>query len=327
MIRKKGKMELAEWLAAPFVVGIKAAPISYNVVSDAKQSANADIIVEQSQSLKKPEEVTFSQPPTNVPSSVHEKGYLLNEVQQEEQEQANSPTALATNLTDSQHSSCENPSSDVLFELQAENIKYLETCLKAAQEEMKNEKVRRYERKLSDTTDGSTKIKELKDRLKEKNEKIAELEAMTDDIIESEQAFLHTFENGHYRNDIRVTVYELLSMGVGSKKVSKIIRTVLERVAKMKVDRLPKSSIIKYMATEQGMLAKHRAYDAIDTSEDAITLHTDGTSKKGQHFLTYLASTSSGTYALSLDDIHSETSDVMVTQAEEALKGLTNLLL
>ncbi|XP_072048132.1 uncharacterized protein [Amphiura filiformis] len=144
--------------------------------------------------------------------------------------------------------------------------------------------------------------------------------------MENDHVEISTFENGRYTDDIRVTVYELLSMGVGSKKVSEIIRTVLERVAKMKVTRLPKPTIIKYMATEQGMLAKRAAQHAIETSSDPITLHTDGTSKHHNHYLTYLASTSSGTVAMGLHDIHSETADEMVKQAEEALVRLTDLL-
>ena len=135
--------------------------------------------------------------------------------------------------------------------------------------------------------------------------------------MESEEETIKTFENGRYSDDVRVTVYELLSMGVGSKKVSQIIRTVLERVGKMSVNRLPKPTIIKYMATEQGMLAKRAAQQAIEDSADSVTLHVDGTSKKRKHFITYLASTctSSGTVAMGLDDIHSETVDEVERKA------------
>ena len=83
------------------------------------------------------------------------------------------------------------------------------------------------------------------------------------------------------------------------------------------------------MATEQGMLAKIAAQHAMETSSDTITLHTVGTSKKDKHYLTYLvstSSTSSGTVAMGLQDIHSETADEMVKQAEEALVRLTDLL-
>ena len=68
------------------------------------------------------------------------------------------------------------------------------------------------------------------------------------------------------------------------------------------------------MATEQGMLAKQAAQNAIENSDDPVMLQVDGTSKKHKHFLTYCASTSSGTYTMGLHDISTETSDEMVKQ-------------
>ena len=134
-------------------------------------------------------------------------------------------------------------------------------------------------------------MKHLKEQIKGKNKHIAELENKVEEFMEFEEKTIKAFENGHYSNDIRLTVYELLSMGVGSKKVSNIICTVLERVGKMKVNRPLKPTIIKYMAIEQGMLAKQAAQQAIDSSSASVTLHVhvDGTSKKHHHFISYLS--------------------------------------
>ena len=68
-------------------------------------------------------------------------------------------------------------------------------------------------------------------------------------------------------------------MGVESQKVSDIIQIVLETVGKMKITRLRKPTIIKYMATEQGVLANRAAQYAMETSSDPFTLHTNGTSR------------------------------------------------
>ena len=189
-----------------------------------------------------------------------------------------------------------------------------------------NQKIRRLESKVADCQEGSEKIKNLQKQDRGKNKEIAFLENEVEEIMEKEEEAIQTFENGRYTDDVRVAVYELLGMGVGANKVSKIIRTVLECVGKMNVNRLPKATVIKYMATEQGMLAKGAAQKAIEDSTDDITLHVDGTSKKRKHFISYLASTSSGTFAMGLDDIHSETSEEVLRKAEESLNGLTELL-
>ena len=187
------------------------------------------------------------------------------------------------------------------------------------------DKLRRLDKKISDCKEGSQKIKDLQKEIRQKNKTLSEMEQIVDEIMEKEEQVISTFENGRYNNDIRLTVYELLSMGVGSKKVADIMRTVLQRVGKLKVGRLPKPTIVKYMATEQGLLAKQAAFDSIRNSEH-VTLHLDGTTKKRKHFITYLSTTSSGTVAMGLDDIYSETAEELLQKTEECLEGLTQIL-
>ena len=93
----------------------------------------------------------------------------------------------------------------------------------------------------------------------------------------------------------------------------------------MEVKRLPKPVIIRYMATEQGMLAKYAAHQAIMKSVDPITSHTDGTKKKAKHFITHLTTTDFGTVGLSLDEVLTETSDELVKTLDEALQEITRL--
>ena len=53
------------------------------------------------------------------------------------------------------------------------------------------------------------------------------------------------YENGKYNDDIRMVYEDLLSMGLSSQNVEKCVRLVLEKLAKVKVRRLPKVTFTK----------------------------------------------------------------------------------
>ena len=83
---------------------------------------------------------------------------------------------------------------------------------------------------------------------------------------------IQTYEDGAYTSDIRCVCHELISLGVGSKKVSDIICLVLKRVAGLDCGKLPKPTCIRYMAFEQALLSKHVAKEAMSSSSDPSTL-------------------------------------------------------
>lgn len=64
------------------------------------------------------------------------------------------------------------------------------------------------------------------------NEKIDEL--MSDKTVK-------TFQGGKYNDNIREIYAALLSMNGGVKNVEKVIKIVLEKMANLQVDRLPKN--------------------------------------------------------------------------------------
>lgn len=84
---------------------------------------------------------------------------------------------------------------------------------------------------------------------------------------------MSSFENEENTSDIRLTCYELLARGVSSRNVSDIIRIVLKDVAKMKACRLPKPTLIRYLAVEQAMLNKETARYKMATSDNLLMLH------------------------------------------------------
>jgi hypothetical protein len=72
-------------------------------------------------------------------------------------------------------------------------------------------------------------------------------------------------------------------MNVGVKNVEKIVQTVLEKMASIKVDRLPKKTFSETMLIEAKILAQLQATEAmLDGSNN--TLHTDGTKRGGREF-------------------------------------------
>ena len=73
---------------------------------------------------------------------------------------------------------------------------------------------------------------------------------------------------------------------------------MLLKVAGIKVGDLPKSSTLSNVLTEMKCLAYEQLSDEL-SAEDNITLHSDGTSKFGQHFESYQLSTENSMYSLS----------------------------
>ena len=112
------------------------------------------------------------------------------------------------------------------------------------------------------------------------------------------------FEKGKYKYVIRMVYEDILMMGVSTRNVEKVIRLVLEKVAGIKVDRLPSECFARYMLVEARGLAQYQiAFELVGNCSD-MTLHSDGTSKKGRSYLTFGGKTNDGRlYVLGLREV------------------------
>ena len=98
---------------------------------------------------------------------------------------------------------------------------------------------------------------------------------------------LNLYENGKYNDDIRKVHEDVLSMGLSSRNIEKCVRFVLEKLAKVKVGRLPKVTFAKNMFLEARCLAQIHVASVLSENQGNLTLHSDGTSKHGRSYTTY----------------------------------------
>ena len=117
-----------------------------------------------------------------------------------------------------------------------------------------------------------------------------------------------------YNDSVRQCCMELMSFNVGMKQVETVIKSVLTN---LEVAELPKLSTLASMLPEMKTLAYHQLGEELTKSSN-LTLHSDGTSKFGQHYGGFQVSTSLGSYSLGLTDILTGSADV----ALQTLKGI-----
>ena len=110
---------------------------------------------------------------------------------------------------------------------------------------------------------------------------------------------IRTKKGQKFVDGVRQCCLELLAMNVATNQVEPVIRSVLLNIASVEVGELPKSSTLCGMLVEM----KSIAYDQISeqiSSQDNVTLHSDGTSKFGEHYGSYQISTEDSSYSLGL---------------------------
>ena len=106
---------------------------------------------------------------------------------------------------------------------------------------------------------------------------------------------------------------ELLGMNVGISNVQPIIRCVLQHIASLEVEELPCTATLVHMLTEMKVLAYQQLSEELSKQEN-LTLHSDGTSKFGQHYYLFLISTRHSVYTLGLAEmLTGSTTQVMHT--------------
>ena len=89
---------------------------------------------------------------------------------------------------------------------------------------------------------------------------------------------------------------ELLSMNVATNQVEPVIRSVLRNISSVEVSALPKASTLSGMLAEMKCLAYQQISDEVGDYEN-VTLHSDNTSKFGEHCGSYQISTEKSVYS------------------------------
>ena len=89
---------------------------------------------------------------------------------------------------------------------------------------------------------------------------------------------LSFFKNNRYCDKIRMVYENILYMGLSTWNVQKVIKIVLEKLAGVECDRLPKSTFSKYMLIEAHGLAQLQIASELADCEDDLVLQSDGTS-------------------------------------------------
>ena len=100
-----------------------------------------------------------------------------------------------------------------------------------------------------------------------------------------------------YNDNVRQCCMELMSFNVGMKQVEPVIKSVLHNLTNLEVAELPKLFTLASMLPEMKTLAYHQLGEELTKSSN-LTLHSDGTSKFGQHYGGFQVSTSLGSYSL-----------------------------
>ena len=110
----------------------------------------------------------------------------------------------------------------------------------------------------------------------------------------------------------------MLSLNVGIRQVEPVIRSVLKNIAGYEVDKLPQRGTLVRMYAEMKGLACQQVAEELSKQEN-LTLHSDGTSKFGQHYGSFQISVTGSAYTLGL-------SEMLTGSAEKTLDTLKQIL-
>lgn len=131
----------------------------------------------------------------------------------------------------------------------------------------------------------------------------SERDHLADRLHQLESKKLSTKEHQQkYLDNVRQCCIELLSLNVGVKQIEPVIKSVLCNIAAMDVDTLPAPSTLTNMLVEMKGIACQQLGEIL-SQEENVTLHSDGTSKYGMHFMGFQMSTESSAYSLGLSEM------------------------
>ena len=167
------------------------------------------------------------------------------------------------------------------------------------------------------------KVKELEIVNKDLQNEIYILKIQNEELSSSKSTDFKstpkTFSGGKFTDPVRQCCIELLQLNVGVKNVEPIIHSVLHNLVGIEVDRLPKYSTMIGMLSEMKVLAYQQLSEELVDSE-FTTLHSDGTTKYGQHYGSFQVTTDdSSSYTLGLMDMVSGSSKCTLDRLKSIL--------
>ena len=180
------------------------------------------------------------------------------------------------------------------------------------------------EKKLDgNPTDESDILKDMKEKVAYLEDKNCTLKDEIDELLNRD--YVQTFQNGRYTKEVRQVYYELLSMNVGVRNCEKVVRTVLEKLGKRGIDRLPTKSVASMMMVESRLLAQIQTTEAM-LSGDRNALHLDGTKLRFEELGSFQVVTESGSYSMSVEDMLSGEGECYYDTFRDVLTEMAGLI-
>ena len=172
----------------------------------------------------------------------------------------------------------------------------------------------------------STVIVEKDQQIRDLENKNMELEERIEDFINNK---VKLFYKNTYKKEIREVYQDIMTLVGGANNVEKIVREVLEKIAGLEVDRLPKATFAKYMYWEaRGLAQIQLAQELLSSNEqekvdENLTLHSDGTTKYGYFYGTFDVTTAAGeSRILGLREMHEGSASTQLETLKEVLADI-----
>ena len=124
-----------------------------------------------------------------------------------------------------------------------------------------------------------------------------------------------------YLDSVRQCCMELMSFNVSTQNVEKVIRSVLQHIAGMNVENLPKPSTLIQMTSEMKGLACQQLAEQLTRTKE-LTLHNDGTLKFGQRYGGFQVSLPDSSYSLGLCEMLTGSADLTLKSLQMILADI-----
>ena len=137
-----------------------------------------------------------------------------------------------------------------------------------------------------------------------------------------ESACIETKEhNMKYLDNIRLCCMELLSLNVGILNVEPIIRSVLKHIAGFSIKELPQKATLVRMLAEMKGITYYQLAEVL-AKEENLTLHSDGTTKFGEHYYSFQISTPTTSYSLGLAEMSTGLTSHVLETFQQVLRDV-----
>lgn len=149
-----------------------------------------------------------------------------------------------------------------------------------------------------------------------------ERDELAECLKEFESQVLRTKQHKQlYLDRVQQCCMELMSLNVSTQNVEKVIRSVLQHIARMNVENLPKPATLIEMTTEMKGLVCQQLAEQLARTED-LTLHNDGTSKFGQHYSGFQVSLPDSSYSLGVCEMLTGSADLTLKSLQIILADI-----